>query len=151
MVDDGVQGALLVIGRPAPFNTGVRLVGHVVFQHLHQARFANARLTAEQHHLPLPRLRLLPALLQERHLFFPAHQGRQPARDDRLQAALDAALAQDAIHMHGRCHAFEGMRPQILVRKVALHQAEGGRTQHHGIRRRQPLQAGRNVRRLTQG
>jgi hypothetical protein len=30
------------------------LDGHLFFQHLHQAQFANARLAAEQHHLPGP-------------------------------------------------------------------------------------------------
>ena len=54
MVDDGVEGALLVIGRPPPLNAGVRLGGHVVFQHLHQTRFADAGLAAEQYHLPHP-------------------------------------------------------------------------------------------------
>ena len=78
----------------------------MVLQHLHQARFANPRLTAEQHHLPLPRPGLRPALLQQRHLFFPAHQRCQSARGDRLQAALHITLAQDAIHGYGRCHAF---------------------------------------------
>ena len=40
MIDDGVEGALLVIGRPPPLHPGVRLGGHVIFQDLHQTRFA---------------------------------------------------------------------------------------------------------------
>ena len=52
MVDDGVEGALLVIGRSAPFNPGVGRGANMLFQHLHQAGFANAGLTAEQHDLP---------------------------------------------------------------------------------------------------
>jgi len=47
MVDDGVEGALLVVGRPAPFNPGVGRRAHVLFQHLCQAGFANAGFAAE--------------------------------------------------------------------------------------------------------
>ena len=65
IVDDGVEGALLVIGRPPPLNAGVRLGGHVLFQHLHQTRFANAGLAAEEHHLSHPCGGLVPAPLQE--------------------------------------------------------------------------------------
>src|SRR5262249_51914329 len=106
---------------------------------------------AEEYHLPLPSLGLLPALLQQRHLFFTAHQWCQPARDGRLQAALYATLAQHTIHGYWRCDTLEDVCSQVLICKVALYQAEGGSTQHHGIWRRQPLQAGRHVRRVTQG
>jgi hypothetical protein len=78
MHNDRVQSTLLVIGRPTPFNT------------------------AEEYHLPLPRLRLLPALVQACHLSFAAHHGRQPARGKRLHAALHATFAQEAIYWYRR-------------------------------------------------
>jgi hypothetical protein len=45
--NDGVQGTLLVIGRPAPLNTGMWLGGDMVVQYLHQPRFANTRLATD--------------------------------------------------------------------------------------------------------
>ena len=41
----------------------LRLGGHLFLQHLHETRFANARFTAQQHHLPEAILDLRPALL----------------------------------------------------------------------------------------
>jgi hypothetical protein len=39
--------------------------GHLFGQHLHQARFADARFAAEQHHLPEAVFDLRPALLKQ--------------------------------------------------------------------------------------
>jgi hypothetical protein len=93
MVDNGVEGTLLVIGRPAPLNAGVELSGDVLFQQLHQAGFANARLAAEQHHMPVPRFRLGPALVHECHFLVAPHQWRQAGRGDSVETTLCAALA----------------------------------------------------------
>ena len=80
MIDDGVQSTLLVIGRAAPFDAGVRLVGDVVFQHLDQPGFANAGLAADQYHLPEPGFGLLPAPHQQRHfLVAPDYRRRRDA------------------------------------------------------------------------
>ena len=69
---------MLVIGRtPALRQPRLGLGGHLLLQHLHQARFANARLAAEQHHLPQAVLDLRPALQQQPHFLLPPHQRGQ--------------------------------------------------------------------------
>jgi len=138
MVDDRVEGTLLVIGRPPPLNPGMWLGGHMVFQHLH-------RLAAEHHHLPQPRFGLLPALMHERHFLCPTHQWGQVGWADGVEAALCTTLAQDAIDMHRRGHASEVCRSQVFNGKVPLHELEGDRTDHQRIRRREPLNTGGHI------
>ena len=56
-IDQRIQGGVLVIGRTlARRQPRLGLGGHMLRQHLHQARFADARFAAEQHHLPRPSL-----------------------------------------------------------------------------------------------
>jgi hypothetical protein len=136
MVDDGVQSTLLVIGRAAPLNPGVRLVSDVVFQHLDQTGFAKAGLAAEQHHLPQAGFGLVPAPLQERHFFFAPYEWGQVGRGDGIEAALHTTLGYHAIDRHGRRHASERVRAQLLSRKVPLHEPEGRRADDHRIGRR---------------
>ena len=61
-------------------------------QHLDEARFANARFTAEQHHLPEAVLDLRPALPQQPHFLLSAHQGGQASGADRFQATAGHTL-----------------------------------------------------------
>ena len=151
IVDDGRQGTLLEIGRAAPLHPGVRLGSHSVCQHLHQARFTNARLAAEQYHLAQPRGGLLPAPVQERHFFVPAHQWRQAARRDDVEPGLRPTRLQRPRDLEGLGDAFELLRPERLAHKIARDQPRGRRTDHDRIRGRQTLEACRNVRRLPQG
>jgi hypothetical protein len=65
MVDYREEGALLMIGGTAKRQAHGILAADMLTQHLHQARFANARLTAEQDHLAPPVLTLCPALQQQ--------------------------------------------------------------------------------------
>jgi len=88
MVDDGVEGALLVIKRPPPLNPGVRLSGYTVFQDLHQTRFANTRFTADHDHLPHPSFGLVPAPLHEGDFFVPADQWGQAARRGDVESVV---------------------------------------------------------------
>ena len=48
----------------------------LLFEFLHQARFANPRLPAQQDHLAVTRFGLLPAPPQQSQFFVAAHQGR---------------------------------------------------------------------------
>ncbi len=79
MLDHRIQGAVLMIGRTAEVEPRGPVAPHALTQHLDQARFANARLAAEQHHLPVPFLDLRPALPQQPHFLLAPHQGRQAA------------------------------------------------------------------------
>ncbi len=56
VVDDRIQRAVLVIGRAAKLDARRTLGQHLLLERLHQAGFANPRLTAEEHHLPRPSL-----------------------------------------------------------------------------------------------
>jgi hypothetical protein len=151
MIDDGGEGALLVRGRPTPLNPGMQLGGDVLFQHLHQAGFANAGLAAEQHHLPHPCGGLVPAPLHEHYLFVPPYQGGQAARRDDVEPGLRPTPVQDPIDLERLGHAFEHPRPERLTHKVALDQAGGRLADHDRIRSRQALESCRNVWRLPQG
>ena len=67
------------------------LGGHVCLQHLHQARFADARFAAEQHHLPKAVLDLCPALQEQPHFLLSAYEWVRPvlpAASRRLRAVL---------------------------------------------------------------
>jgi hypothetical protein len=62
-IDQRIQGAVLVVGRTLTRRQPcVRLGGHLFDQHLDEARSADARFTAEQHHLPEAIFHLRPAL-----------------------------------------------------------------------------------------
>ena len=74
-IDDGKEGAVLVIrGTLARGQPSLGLGGHVLLQHLHEARFPDARLSADQHPVAEAVLHLCPALQQQSHLLLPAHQ-----------------------------------------------------------------------------
>ena len=123
----------------------------MLFQHLHQAGFANARLAAEQHHLPHPCCGLVPAPLQESHFFVPTYQWCQASRRDDVEPGLRSTLLQDLIDLERLGQAFERLRPERLTHKIAVDQVGGRRADHDRIRGRQALESCRNVRRLPQG
>jgi hypothetical protein len=68
-------------------------------QHLHEARFADPRFAAEQHHLPEAVLDLCPALQQQPHFLFPAHQRGQAGVAGCFQATAGHTLIQDLIDL----------------------------------------------------
>ena len=72
----GIEGALLVIGGTAKHQACGALADDTLAQHLHQARFANARLATEQHHLAPAVLAVRPALQEQQHFGLAPHQGR---------------------------------------------------------------------------
>ena len=132
MVNDRVEGALLVIGRPTPLNPGVGHGGHVLFQHLYQAGFANASLATEQYHLSHPCGGLVPAPLQEEHLFVPADQRGQAAWRDDVEPGLCPTLVQDPIDLERLGQAFERRCPERLTDKIAVDEV-GGRRADEGV------------------
>jgi hypothetical protein len=84
--------------------------GHVVFQHLHQARLPNPRFSTQQDDLSLTILGLLPTLHEERDLGFPPHQRGQPSRGRNVKAAVDPTLMEHTIHGDRLSHTFERLR-----------------------------------------
>ncbi len=107
-LDHGIQGGVLVIGRTlARRQPRLGLGGHLFLQHLHQARFANARFAAEQHHLPEAVLDLRPALQQQPHFLLPAHQRGQAGAAGRFQATAGHTLIQHLIDLQRLGEAFQ--------------------------------------------
>src|SRR5262245_9216166 len=97
MVDNRIESTVLVIGRAAKLNTGGARGHDLLFERLHQARFANAWFATEEHHLPDPLFRLRPALLQQYEFFLATHQWRQALLRRCLKAALRRTLSHYAI------------------------------------------------------
>jgi hypothetical protein len=66
------------------------------------------------------------------------------------QAALGGVQAEEAIHRHRAGDTFQRLRAPIGPRQIPPHQAVGGRTDHDRSGRRDPLQAGRHIRRVAE-
>ena len=103
---------MLVIGRTlARRQPRLGLAGHLFLQHLHQARFANTRFAAEQHHLPEAVLDLGPALAQQRDFLLAPHQRRQAGAAGRFQATAGHTLIEHPIDRQRLGKAFQERRP----------------------------------------
>jgi hypothetical protein len=122
----------------------------MLLQHLHQARFTNARLAAEEHHLPEAVLDLRPAFQQEPDFLLPAHEWGPPSAAGRFEATASHALIEYPIDRERLRLAFEERSPQRLAGKEAPEQLEGGGADHQGVGRGKALQAGRQVGRLPE-
>ena len=108
-LDHGIQGGVLVVGRTlARRQPRLGLPGHLFCQHLHQARFANARFAAEQHHLPEAVLDLRPALPQQPDFLLPAHQWGPPGAADGFQATARHTLIE---------HPIDGQRLRLAFQR----------------------------------
>jgi hypothetical protein len=122
-----------MVGRAAAPQQRVGLIGEVVLQHLHQARFANPGLAAQQDHLAQAILDLRPAVQQQGDFGLPPHQWGEALGAGHIQATLRPALPQHTIHPEGRVHALERRGTQIVADKVALYEVMHGSADDHGI------------------
>ena len=52
----------------------MRLVGNMIFQHLHQSGLANAWITREYDHVPVSSFDLLPTLYEQPYFLLPTDQ-----------------------------------------------------------------------------
>ena len=94
VADDRMERAIRVLRRAEIAQPHMRLARQPLQKRRGQARLADARLARKQNDLALARLRHGPAPLKEFALFFAPDQGRQPARVQRLEAALLRTLPQ---------------------------------------------------------
>ncbi len=69
----------------------MRLVCEVLFERLHQARFANAGLSTEQDYPPFSLFDLSPALQEKPQFLLPAYQGGQSSGRGDLEPAPPCA------------------------------------------------------------
>lgn len=81
-----------IIGGAATFPPRMRLICHVVFQHLHQPGFANAPFPSQKHDLPLSSLSLLPTLQQQSDFLLSTDKWGQTSRGSNVKAALDTTF-----------------------------------------------------------
>ena len=128
VVDDRIQGTVLVIGRAAKLNAGRSFVLKLLFELLHQPGFANPGLAAQQHHLACACFGLLPALAATDRVLRRGHQRRQARLHCRPQSDSARYSPHDAIHRQGSRDAFERLWPQLLTLKQA--RAPGDRSRH---------------------
>ena len=150
-IDHRIQGGMLVIGRTlARCQPRLGLGSHVCRQHLDETRFADARFAAEQHHLPEAVLDLRPALQEQPYFLLPAHERGQAGAAGRFQATAGHTLIQHLIDLQRLGDAFQQRGAYGLAGKEAAKELKGRGTDHQGIGRREPLQAGGDVRRLAQ-
>jgi len=73
MLNERVEGTVVVIGRAAKLGAGGPFSENLLFERLHQPGLANAGLSAEQDHLAFTRLGLLPAAVQQPQLLFSSY------------------------------------------------------------------------------
>jgi len=85
MRDHGIERTVLSIEAQRLLDPGIPLTCQVLFELLHEARFPNAGLTVDQHHLAQPILDLGPALPQQGHFGAAPHQRRQPAGSGHIE------------------------------------------------------------------
>ncbi len=113
-----------------------------------EAGLAHARFGGDQHHPSAARLRLRPAAEQQLHLLVAADQGRG-AGTQRFELADRAILRQDLPRRHRRRQTFEFDGAEVLALEQAADLPPGGGIDHHLTRAGKALQAGSQVRRLT--
>jgi hypothetical protein len=110
-IDPRIEGGVLIVRRTLAWGQPrLGLGGHLFLQHLHEARFADARFAAEQHHLPEAVRDLRPALHQQPDLLLPAHERGQAGAPGRFQATAGGALRQHTIDLYGLGETFQKMR-----------------------------------------
>src|SRR5690242_17884569 len=99
-IRQGVERGILVIRDASTFPAHLRLVGHMVFEHLHEAALSETSVSAQEYHLPLSTLGLLPTFQQKRDFRFATDQRCQSSWLRHLQATSDTTLTQDVVEVH---------------------------------------------------
>ncbi len=127
---------------------GVRLLGDALLDRLGQPRLADPRLGRNQDDPPLARLGLGPAAQEEVDLLVAADQRRR-ARAQRLKAARDTALADDAPHPLPGGKPLQRLRTEIADLEQGAELAPRRIGDDDLVRFGEALQAGRQVRRLA--
>ena len=125
MVDQRVQGTVLVIGGAAKHDPRRALADHPLAHCLHQAGFANTRLAAQEHYLAHTVIALRPAFQEQRHFCIAADKRREARGTHHVQTTLGRTIPQDPIYLHRCTQSFESMCSQILIEKISPDEPEG--------------------------
>jgi hypothetical protein len=138
-----------VVGRALVAQPHVRLRADALLKRRDYPRLADSGFAGEQYHLAIAGAGTLPAPFEDVDLLLAPDARRQRARVRRFKAALDPARRVDLPGSDRRIEPLEHLRAET----GALEQATGKRVCGLGdgdrVRRRNRLQASRQVRRLT--
>src|SRR6516164_2739162 len=113
MTDEGVEGAVLVMRRAEIAQAPMRLLRDAFFHRFGQPRFADARLSRDQHDPPVAGFGLFPATQQKLQLCVPADAGYS-ARAQRLNSAVHGVWAQRRPGVHRPGDASDLALPKVL-------------------------------------
>jgi len=114
-----------------------------------EPRFADSGLACDQDHLAFTCLCPSPASQQQFGLFLPPHEGGQATRVQRLEAALDGPRPQHCPSPRSPGDALEVLWPEVFKLKETTEKPSGAFADNDRIRRRDPLQTSRQIRRFA--
>jgi len=89
----------------------MRLVGHMVLEHLHEATLANASFTAQEHHVPVTSFDLLPTFQEEGDFGFSTHQRCQSSRHSHIETPSGSTFLEDSVHVDQLSHTSKCLSP----------------------------------------
>src|SRR6516165_11417341 len=110
-VDHRVERTVLSVLRTPALPTDMRLMGNMVFEHLHQTTFAYACITREQDHVPLPSFHLSPTFQKQADFLFSTHQRCQSSGLSHIKATGGTTFLEDTVHMEGLRHTSKCLSP----------------------------------------
>src|SRR5262245_21504061 len=122
----------------------------MVLEHLYEATLAYASFPAQEHHVPMSCLGLLPTLYEQSDFLLPTDQWCQSPGCSHIETPPRATILEDAVHVEGLSPPSERLCSQVLTREIALDQSIGRFTDSNRIGRRQSFNARTNVGHFTQ-
>src|SRR5262249_3934180 len=131
VVDEWVEGAVAMVRRTEISHRDVWRAGDLLFQHIDQSRFADARFARQHYGATVATHRLLPALPQQRALRFAPDQ-RSLARAQGFEPAREPALAHHAPRADRPGEAPQRQRSKLLVFEQSAAQPPRALGNHHG-------------------
>ena len=151
MLNHRIQGTVLVIGRTAKLDPRVAFSYHLLFELLHQAGFADARLPRSAVRPVLPRLSPAPSARSSN----PTSSSRPPEAlsqcgpPPQSDSGLHSLPRPDTPPAGLKSPSMSGAK--VLTLKQALYEPIGGGADHHGIGLSHPLHPGGEIGCLAQG
>src|SRR5262245_27500252 len=145
MVNEGIERAVLIIGRAAILYPSRDLLRDMVLEDLHQARLTDAGFATEQHHLSSAGFAPLPAFTEQLDFLLSAHQRRQSSCCCRFQATPPLTFTNDSVHLNWRRNTFQEVRAEILTVEQAFDEAISSCADDDCIRLGQSLHTSSNV------
>ena len=144
-LDQGMQRLVLMKSGAVVGERDQRLVGEAVGEGPDEARLADARFSGQQDDLALAAAGRLPAVGQEVQLAGAVDEGHQFVGPPRLALPIQVAGAAHLPGRDGQGDSFQGLRTQALKLEGGPGEIAGHAVDHHAVRLRQGLQAGRYV------